>query len=74
MGDVLLSRDWINEQNREIAFQKAMELVHGQGWDVVEVVEDYPIFREDYSRTAEGLEYYEQALIDGEVVVSFVPK
>jgi len=65
---------WINDPSREIALTKATTLIRSQGWSVVEVAEDYPISREDYTLKPEGLEYYEQAIIDGEVAVFFIPR
>jgi hypothetical protein len=55
---------------------KAISLIRDNGWSVTEIVEDYAISREDYlvKQDPEGLQYYEQALVDGEVLVFFVPK
>jgi hypothetical protein len=65
---------WINVSNREQAFEKATQLIRDQGWTVAEVEEDHTISREDYAHKPEGLEYYEQALVDDEVLVFFIPK
>jgi hypothetical protein len=65
---------WINDPNRENALGKATTLIEAYGWSVADVVEDYPISREDYANKPEGLDYYEQAVIDGEVAVFFIPK
>jgi hypothetical protein len=55
---------------------KAIFLIRAHGWSVAELVEDYAISREDYLAKQEpvGLQYCEQALVDGEVLVFFVPK
>jgi hypothetical protein len=65
---------WINDSDRDNALEKATALIGAHGWSVVEIAEDYSITRDEYSLKPEGLEYYEQALIDGEVLVFFVPK
>ena len=65
---------WINDSSPESAFKKASEMIHNQGWSIVETLEDHPISRENYADSTEGLEYYEQALIDEEVIVFFVAK
>jgi hypothetical protein len=65
---------WVNDSGRENALRKAVTEIQARGWSVTEVIEDYPISREDYSLKPEGLEYYEQALIDGEVFVFYVPE
>jgi hypothetical protein len=65
---------WINDPNRESALEKATTLIQENGWNMVNIVEDYPISREDYSLKTEGLDYYDQAVVDGKVVVFFIPK
>ncbi len=73
-GSEAYASAWINDLNRASALEKATALVEASGWSVMDIVEDYPISREDYANKTEGLEYYEQAVIDGEVVVFFIPK
>ena len=65
---------WINDASRDSAFKKAINLIDAQGWTAEEIIEDYSISREDYLEKPDGLDYFEQALIDGEVLVFFVPK
>ncbi len=65
---------WISDSEKDSALEKATSLINAHGWGVVNIVEDYQVSRDDYLLKSEGLEYYEQALIDGEVVVFFVPK
>lgn len=65
---------WVNDPIRNIALDKATKRIRGLGWNVIEIVEDYPISRDDYLLKPEGLEYYDQAIIDGEVLVFFIPK
>ena len=65
---------WIKDLVRDSALEKAISLINAHGWVVATIVEDYQISREDYLLKPDGLQYYEQALIDGEVAVFFVPK
>lgn len=63
---------WINLDDQAKAEQRSKKFIEEQGYEVVEHVESYPIAREDYDDSPKGLEYYEQALIDDEVLVLFV--
>jgi hypothetical protein len=90
---------WINDPSSENALKKAIALIRASGWSIAEIIDNYPISRENYSLKPEGLEcyeetpidgdkresspindertgleYYEQALVDGEVLVFFVSK
>jgi len=65
---------WINDTERNNALKKAINLINSHGWNVAEIVEDYPISRDAYFSNPEGLEYYEQAQTDGEVVVLYIPE
>lgn len=63
---------WINSDDQPAAKDRAVRFIHEQGYSTVECVEDYPITRDDYEEDPEGIEYFEQALIDGEVLVLFM--
>jgi hypothetical protein len=65
---------WINDPSKDRALERATAVIRENGWDVEEIVENHPISREVYSLKPEGLRYYEQALVDGEVLVFHVPK
>jgi len=62
---------WINQNEGDAARGQAKRFVAEQGLGIVELVEVYPIRRSDYDESPEGLEYFEQALIDDEVMVLF---
>ena len=62
---------WINQGEYEAASDQAKRFVVEQGLGIVCVVEEYLISRSDYDESPEGLEYFEQALIDDEVMVLF---
>ncbi len=70
----IFSGCWINTDDTIIANNRARKLIQSQGYDVVEILESYPIKSTDYEESTEGLEYFEQALIDSEVMVLFVSK
>ncbi|MDD5139684.1 MAG: hypothetical protein PHY43_05415 [Verrucomicrobiales bacterium] len=59
---------WINVEKIEIARQKAVAMIQEQGWKIRKQVEEYSITRE-MAEQSTGLQYYEQALIDTEVLV-----
>lgn len=61
---------WINVDNPDLARAKAQQMIREEGWTVDGLEEEYPITRE-MAETSEGLEYYEQALIDRQVIVFF---
>lgn len=63
---------WINLDDEEPASDRAVQSIEGQGYSIKELVESYPITREDYTASPDGLEYFEQALIDDEVLVLFM--
>jgi hypothetical protein len=66
---------WINLAKSKEANQKAIELIVRSGWSIVKVIEEKEVFADSYSLEDDGLEYFEQALIDGEVcVVHTFPK
>lgn len=63
---------WINLDDEELASDRAVKFIEGQGYAIVNCVEFYPITRADYADSMDGLEYFEQALIDDEVLVLFM--
>jgi hypothetical protein len=63
---------WINLNDEELASERAAKFIKEQGYVIVNCVESYPITRADYTDSPDGLEYFEQALIDDEVLVLFM--
>jgi hypothetical protein len=63
---------WINLDDEELASARAVKFIKEQGYNIVNCVESYPITRADYTDSSDGLEYFEQALIDDEVLVLFM--
>ncbi len=59
---------WIKTGNREVARQRARKLIEERGWAVEGLEEEHSMTRE-LALASEGFRYYEQALIDGEVLV-----
>lgn len=62
---------WINQGALSSAGETARRFIEEQGLEIVQFVEGYPITRDHYDESPEGLEYFEQALTDGEVMVLF---
>ncbi len=60
---------WIQNGDRSAAEKRAAELIHDYGWSV-EALEDGTIVTgADYAQDDEDREFYEQALVEGEVLV-----
>ena len=59
---------WLLLPERE-ALARAARLVEGDGWRVEHIDESREVARSDYAVDASGLSYFEQALVDREVVV-----
>jgi len=58
---------WVNEISEPAAEARGRRLIARFGRDVIETLEANPIRAQDYVDGANGLRYYRQALIDGEV-------
>lgn len=65
---------WINDERRDVAEVRAREFLAQYGWKVVKVLDAHPIRRDDYAKDSNGLQHYEQALLDDEVAVIYVPR
>lgn len=63
---------WININDEELSLKRSVKFIEDQGYSIVDLVESYPITRADYNDSPNGLEFYEQALIDDEVLVLFM--
>lgn len=63
---------WIDRPNLAEAKRIAREMIERHGWIADEPDEAYPIDRTAYETDATGREFYEQALIDKEVIVFHV--
>jgi hypothetical protein len=57
---------WIKDQTQRNAMHIAAGWVAEHGWVLGELIEQRPVTRKDFENT-EYLQYFEQALIDGEV-------
>lgn len=60
---------WIQSQAREDAEKRATELIEEYGWSVEALQEGSVVTSADYARDDEDREFYEQALVEGEVLV-----
>jgi len=63
---------WMNYPTRDDAYARAKVLIADLGWHVEAVLEDHALTGSSYSPDDEGLRYYEQALLDDEVIVFYV--
>jgi hypothetical protein len=60
---------WIQGEDRQDAEQRASDLIHEYGWSVEALEEGAIVTSADYSQDDEDREFYEQALVEGEVLV-----
>jgi hypothetical protein len=59
---------WVNEPTESLAESAARAEIEAAGWDILEYEESSRIDREDYLKS-DSLEYFDQALTDGGVLV-----
>lgn len=62
---------WINTKSYHEAEKKASKLIVESGWKELQLEEVLNISRSDYSDNDEKLQYFEQALVDNEVLLVF---
>jgi hypothetical protein len=60
---------WIQSQDRDDAEKRATALIEEYGWSVESLQEGSVVTSADYARDDEDREFYEQALVEGEVLV-----
>ena len=60
---------WIQNQDRQEAEKRATELIEEYGWSVEALQDGSVVTSADYARDDEDREFYEQALVEGEVLV-----
>ena len=60
---------WIQSGDRYTAEQRARNLIQEYGWSVESLEEGAIVTSADYDRDDEDRPYYEQALVEGEVLV-----
>jgi hypothetical protein len=60
---------WIQNGDRHTAEQRARDLIQEYGWSVEGLEEGAIVTSADYDRDDEDREFYEQALVEGEVLV-----
>jgi hypothetical protein len=61
---------WINVKNIKTARQKAVAMIQGYDWKIRKRIEEHFLTREKAEQST-GLQYYEQALTDTEVLVFY---
>lgn len=60
---------WIRSDSRDQAEARAATLIEDYGWDVEALEEQSTVTGADYGEDDEDREFYEQALVEGEVLV-----
>jgi hypothetical protein len=60
---------WTEASSEQQALDIASREVQGAGWRIESLEAVRPVTREDYADEDSGLEYFEQALVDGIVLV-----
>lgn len=60
---------WIQNRDRHDAEQRATQLIEEYGWSVEALEEGATVTSEAYNQDDEDREFYEQALVEGEVLV-----
>lgn len=60
---------WIRNASRQGAEERATELIRDYGWSVEGLEEEAVVTSDDYQEDDEDREFYEQALVEGEVLV-----
>lgn len=60
---------WIQETDRHRAEKRATDLIHEYGWSVDALEEGAIVTGDAYDEDDEDREFYEQALVEGEVLV-----
>ncbi|HBL29456.1 MAG TPA: hypothetical protein DD490_21700 [Acidobacteria bacterium] len=60
---------WMQNQDKDDAEERARELIEDYGWEVESLEEGAVVTGADYEEDDEDREFYEQALVEGEVLV-----
>jgi hypothetical protein len=60
---------WIEDGNRERAEERALDLIEDYGWAAESLEAEAVVSSLDYINDAENREFFEQALVEGEVLV-----
>lgn len=60
---------WIRNASRQDAEERATELIRDYGWSVDALEDAGTVTSDDYQNGDEDREFYEQALVEGEVLV-----
>jgi hypothetical protein len=60
---------WIQDEDRDAAQARAADLIDDYGWEVEDLEGEAVVTSADYEAGDENKEFYEQALVEGEVLV-----
>src|SRR5688500_15465537 len=62
---------WINSNDVEDATERALRMIRENGWKELEMEDYFHVERSDYEENENQLQYFDQALIDDEVLVIY---
>ena len=62
---------WINSDDVDDATKRALRMMRENGWKEVEIEELFKVERGDYAENENQLRYFDQALLDDEVLVVY---
>lgn len=65
---------WIDSDDKGDAGLRARTMIADQGWQIDATLEDHVVSQLSYPPGDENLRYYEQAQLDGEVLVIYLAK
>lgn len=65
---------WVNSDDGVESRSRAEKMIVGQGWSIAAMLDCRAITRRSYHPSDENLQFFEQALVDGEVLVIYVAK
>src|SRR5688572_18132384 len=62
---------WINSDDVDDATKRALRMMRENGWKEMEIDELFKVERGDYAENENQLRYFDQALLDDEVLVVY---
>lgn len=73
-NEIAFASCWINLNDSQTAREQAERLIESSGWISIDLLEHHDVSADSYSEQDEGWPFFEQALVDNEVMVLFVSK
>jgi hypothetical protein len=73
-NEIAFASCWINSTDAKSSRERAEQMIESNGWISLDLIEQRDVSAESYSQQHDGLAYFEQALVDDEVMALFVSK